>query len=93
METFTLPMAIFNDENYKTLSYSAQSALFLMYAKNYDCDTFTIPIRASNEYGYRSRSPMNKKMTELIQAGFLIVVGIVHTTQCRIFEFKHKAVI
>ena len=90
METFTLPLALFDDKNFNKLSSSARDLLFRIYVRSFDCDTFTIKLDDPKYYGYTFGVPLNRKVQELIECKFLKIVGYIPVTRNRIFEFKYK---
>ena len=93
MDTFTLPLELFADQNMSKLSLSAQNMLIRLYAYNFDCFTFTIKFKEPEYYGYTPGVQLHKKVIELINLGFVTVVGNATQSQKRVFAFKHKVVI
>jgi hypothetical protein len=93
MNSIPIPCVVFDSPMFHALSSADQIFLMFLYAMFYDTERFTIDMNDPKRYHLpHDKASISRRITHLIKAGFLVVVGYQKISICnkvRVFSLTH----
>jgi hypothetical protein len=94
MDYIPLPLDMLESKEYQSLTLAEKAFIIDLYAKHYDCETFTIDTRRPEDYHLPPKCNIFRKVNAMIDSGLVECIGLRKGGTfhyLRVLRFKYPA--